>query len=188
MNDALPHKYEGRVYLGKVAVFLPLCRPSRPVPSSAASDAERSPGRRPARPAAAQSRPAPARQAAPPCLPSRLQGSALDSRLSDQVHAENTPAKWQLLLVPLKCCDVCPISAREACEKKDRSDLHQGNLPASILSPVSPVNFSGAPFHLCPHICVGTVSGLGGCVPCHVCHRRSQTPAASAARQSHAVN
>lgn len=140
-----------------------------PVPSSAAPDAERSPGRLPARPAIAQSRPAPARQGAPPCLPSRLQGSALDSRLSDQIHAQNILAKRQLLFLPLKFCDVCPNSSREACEKKDRSDLQQGNLPASILSPVSPVNFSGAPLHLCPHICaisgVGTVPGLGGCVP-----------------------
>ncbi|XP_014111586.1 PREDICTED: collagen alpha-2(I) chain-like [Pseudopodoces humilis] len=39
---------------------------------------------------------------------------------SHQIHAQNIPAKWQLLIVPQK---FCPISAREASEKKDRANV-----------------------------------------------------------------
>lgn len=60
----------------------------------------------------------------------------------------------------LKFCRVCPILAREVRRTKERSGLRQGNLPASILSPVSPVNFSGARLHLTPHISLpSAVSG-----------------------------
>lgn len=82
-----------------------------------------------------------------------LGGDARDSKL-ERLNS-STKRFHQMATFPhhhVKFCDVCSVSAKEVLGRKDRSDLYQDNLPASILSPVSPTNFSGAPVYLTPHI------------------------------------